>query len=244
MASLRGNTTLFDGDLAQDIASDWAYVGSGTDLTLFIDDGGAPASWAIEVAVGNGEPGLNGIDPLDPDAVPWAVLKSRTGSGALVASSGAPLAMSLSPFAAQYIRVRPDAAITAGSARINVVAHNSRSLRGHQVLWDDEDVSLGDTSAVGFVGDETNALLFLNVDNAGHDFIVEVAAGTGASGLNEIPEESAWAALYLDGNAVAFGTTSTSGQAAIDLSPFGGSFVRLKASQNSTGVTATLAVSD
>lgn len=244
MASLRGNSTLLDGDLAADTASSWAYVGSATDVTLFIDDAGASATWLIEIAIGNGEPGLNGVDFADPDGLPWAVLSDRTGGASTVVTTGTPVAVNLSPFASQYIRVRPDGDITGGLVTINCVARNSRSLRGHQVLLDNEDVASGDTSVIGFIGDETNAVLFLNNDVAADVFDIEVAAGTGSPGMNEVPADAAFALLFdANGNQVQF-QTNVAGKAAIDLSPIGSSFIRLKAQQDSTGVTATLAVTD
>lgn len=231
MAALRGRTVLFDGDLAADTASGWAYAGSATDVTLFIDDGGAGADWTVEVAVGNGQAGLNGIDSDNADDIPFATLAGRDGSSYTL--TGGVFATDLSPFAAQYVRVRPSVDVTGGKASISTVSRNSRSLRGHQVLWNNADVSTDDTSAVGMVGDETNAVLFLFSTGA---FDVQVASGDGSPGMNFIPDEADWSTYGLS-----FGLGANT---AIDLSPFGGQYIRLKATADATGVTATLAVTD
>lgn len=245
MASIRGNTTLFDGNLANGVASAWAYVGAATDVTLYIDDGGGSANWTIEVATGDGQPGLNAVNYSNPNSPPWGVLGSRIGTARTLATAGVPVAFNLSPFAAQYVRVRPDADITAGSAAINTVAECSRSLRGHQVLWNNVNVSTNDKSAPGYVGSMTNAVIYINTQDAGDTYQIQVAAGTGASGLNGTPEEADWAILYSSdtGDQIYF-HAGVGTKVAIDLSPFGGSFIRLKAGQNSTGVIATLAVAD
>lgn len=238
MASLRGNTTLFDGDLASGVASGWAYVGSATDVTLFISVA-ETVNVTIEVAVGNGQPGLNAVDYADPDGLPSAIMSNRAGGDFVIPVAGVPVAYNLSPFASQYIRIRADGDVT-GSASINCVARNSRSLRGHQVLWDDVDVAADDVSAAGFVGSETNAVLFLFAAGA---FQVQGAAGSGTAGMNTPPDEGAWGTLY-DNFGSHIGFEASGATQAIDLSPFGGSWVRLVATGDVSGVTATLAVTD
>lgn len=236
MASLRGQTVLLNAaNLSGGTATPWAYVGAATEVSLLIDAGAATTTFTIEVAAGTGAAGMNSV-LTDAD---FYTLQYRNGSAtSTISVSGSPVALDLSPFGAQYIRVRPAGSITAGTVTVDAVATSNRSIRGQQVLWNNTSVNLNDTSAVAVIGSLTNVVLFVNSTDT---FSVQVAPGGGGAGLNGLPSPSDWYNLFDEtGTQVKFLSNNT--QSAIDLSPFSPHYLQLTALGSGT-VTAKLSAS-
>jgi hypothetical protein len=110
MASLRGQTTLFDAaqtDPGDDTSkSAIAYVGADSFVVLYIAPDGEDMEFDVEVAVAAGQAGLNGIDHTDTSGDGGLTWFKYEGAAGIAAPDGSGTAYDLSPFAPQILRIR------------------------------------------------------------------------------------------------------------------------------------------
>lgn len=107
MASLRGSTSLWDAlSVATNDVSDWAYIGSGTAVTVFIENSGSnAATFTVQVSGDvSVSAGLNDIDSsLADGGLTWY---DYQGVVAESVASGAKAAFDLTPFGPQILRLK------------------------------------------------------------------------------------------------------------------------------------------
>lgn len=115
------------------------------------------------------------------------------------------------------------------------------ALRSTHVLWNNVQTGAAGVSAAQDTGQRTNVVVYITVNGA-TTVSVEVAPGVGGAGRNSNPTDDAYYPLFdkTDTKAIAF-VFAGAGSFAIDMSPFGAEYIRLK-STNDVLATATLSV--
>lgn len=109
MAQLRGGTQLWNAQsIAQNDVSEWAYIGPGPYVTIYIDGSASShaGTFSVQVAgIAADRAGLNNIDASQgaDGGLTWY---DYSGATSLAVAAGAKICFDLSPFGPSLIRLK------------------------------------------------------------------------------------------------------------------------------------------
>lgn len=109
MAQLRGGTQLWDAhSVATNDVSDWAYIGPGPYVAIYIDGSASSHAGTFSVQVAGIAADRAGLNDIDASQVPDGGLTwyDYNGATSLAVAAGAKICFDLSPFGPSLIRLK------------------------------------------------------------------------------------------------------------------------------------------